>query len=63
MFCSIVGHASRQTAATMGPSMIDRSNLLGLTPALDTVAEFTTGPLGTQSISDFGFLIFESLKD
>jgi hypothetical protein len=43
MFCSIVGHASRQTAAPMGPSTIDRSNLLGLTPAVDTVAEFTTG--------------------
>jgi len=35
-FCSIVGHAIRQTAAPMGPSMIDRSYLLGLTAALDT---------------------------
>jgi hypothetical protein len=55
MFCSIVGHASRQTAAPMGPSIIDRSNLLGgFTPALDTVAEFTTTLTDTV---DFGFLI------
>jgi hypothetical protein len=37
-FCSIVGHAIRHTAAPMGPSMIDRSYLLGFTSALDTNA-------------------------
>jgi len=55
MFCSIVGQASRQTAATMGPSMIDRSNLLGLTPAVDTVAEFTTALTDTSRFPIFGF--------
>ena len=30
MFCSIVGHASRQTAGPIGPSTIDRSNFLDL---------------------------------
>jgi hypothetical protein len=49
MFCSIVGHASCQTAAPIGPSTIDRSNLLGgFTPALDTVAEFTTALTDTS---------------
>jgi hypothetical protein len=37
-FCSIVGHAIRHTAERMGPSMIDRSYLLGFTPVFDTNA-------------------------
>jgi hypothetical protein len=36
MFCSIVGHASRQTAGPIGPSTIDRSNFLDFTPGTDT---------------------------
>src|SRR5688500_4984229 len=35
-FCSIVGHASFQTAGPMGPSTIDRSNLWGLAAGLVT---------------------------
>jgi hypothetical protein len=35
-FCSIVGHAIRQTAGPMGPSMIERSNFLGLAPTSAT---------------------------
>jgi hypothetical protein len=30
MFCSIVGHASFQTAGPMGPSMSERSNVFFL---------------------------------
>jgi hypothetical protein len=37
-FCSIVGHAIRQTAAMIGPSMIERSNLRGFPPGWVTEA-------------------------
>jgi hypothetical protein len=59
MFCNIVGQATRQTAAPMGPSTIDRSYLLGLTPALDTGSQCTTEEI--LSIFDRGSLICESL--
>src|SRR6186713_2295189 len=36
MFCSIVGQASRQTAGPIGPSTIDRSNVLDFTPGTAT---------------------------
>jgi hypothetical protein len=36
MFCSIVGHASRQTAGPIGPSTIDLSNFLNLPPGSAT---------------------------
>jgi hypothetical protein len=36
MFCSIVGHASRQTAGPMGPSTIDLSNFLDVPPGSAT---------------------------
>jgi hypothetical protein len=35
-FCSIVGHASFQTAGPMGPSTMDRSNFLDVPPGSDT---------------------------
>ena len=35
-FCSIVGHASFQTAWPMGPSTMDRSNFLDRDPGSDT---------------------------
>ena len=35
-FCSIVGHASFQTAWPMGPSTMDRSNFLDRNPDSDT---------------------------
>jgi hypothetical protein len=59
MFCNIVGQATRQTAAPMGPSTIDRSYLLGFTPALDTGSECTTEEILANF--DLGSLIFESL--
>jgi hypothetical protein len=54
-FCSIVGHAIRHTAEPMGPSTIDRSYLLGFTPALDTKAGVYYRQKST--IFDFGFWI------
>jgi hypothetical protein len=35
-FCSIVGHASFQTAWPIGPSTMDRSNFLDVPPGSDT---------------------------
>jgi hypothetical protein len=39
MFCSIVGHASFQTAGPMGPSIIERSNFLCFVPTCVTDCE------------------------
>src|SRR5688572_33228075 len=44
MFWSIVGHASFHTAGPMGPSTIDRSNVLCLVPSCATDCEVYYAP-------------------